>query len=132
MLSALGKVYRNKAVLTDVDLADDLLFHGDERDLMEVLGNIMENAFKYGNSRVKVSGTHINGELKLSICDDGPGVTPDMRQVILQRGERLDTSIQGQGIGLSVATDIISCYQGAIEVKDSPLGGTCFVIRFPD
>ncbi|MEM5536882.1 ATP-binding protein [Neptuniibacter pectenicola] len=132
MLSALGKVYRNKAVLTDVDLADDLLFHGDERDLMEVLGNIMENAFKYGNSRVKVSGTHINGELKLSICDDGPGVTPDMRQVILQRGERLDTSIQGQGIGLSVATDIISCYQGAIEVKDSPLDGTCFVIRFPD
>jgi len=132
MLTALGKVYRHKAVRTDVQLADDLLFHGDERDLMEVLGNIMENAFKYGHSRVCVSGTHLNDELKLSICDDGPGVTPDMRQVILQRGERLDTSIQGQGIGLSVATDIISSYQGEIEVQNSPLGGACFIIRFPD
>lgn len=132
MLSALGKVYRNKGVISEVNLATDLLFYGDERDLMEVLGNIMENAFKYGHSHVKVSGTHHNSELTLTICDDGPGVTPDMRQVILQRGARLDTSIQGQGIGLSVATDIISSYQGEIEVTDSPIGGTCFVIRFPD
>lgn len=132
MLSALGKVYRNKGVISEVNLATDLLFYGDERDLMEVLGNIMENAFKYGHSHVKVSGTHHNAELTLTICDDGPGVTPDMRQVILQRGARLDTSIQGQGIGLSVATDIISSYQGEIEVTDSPIGGTCFVIRFPD
>lgn len=132
MLSALGKVYRNKGVTSEVNLAEDLLFYGDERDLMEVLGNIMENAFKYGHSHVKVSGSHKNAELILTICDDGPGVTPDMRQVILQRGARLDTSIQGQGIGLSVATDIISSYQGEIEVTDSPIGGTCFVIRFPD
>ncbi|MAY43131.1 MULTISPECIES: ATP-binding protein [unclassified Neptuniibacter] len=132
MLSALNKVYKNKNVHSEMLLTADLIFHGDERDLMEVLGNIMENAFKYGNSQVKVSGSYQNSELKLSICDDGPGVTPEMRQVILQRGARLDTSIQGQGIGLSVATDIISSYQGAIEVTDSPLGGTCFAIRFPD
>jgi two-component system sensor histidine kinase PhoQ len=132
MLSALNKVYKNKNVHSEMSLATDLTFHGDERDLMEVLGNIMENAFKYGHSQVKVSGAYQNSELKLSICDDGPGVTPEMRQVILQRGARLDTSIQGQGIGLSVATDIISSYQGAIEVTDSPLGGTCFIIRFPD
>ena len=131
MLNALSKVYRNKGVTTEVNLAPELLFYGDERDLMEVLGNVMENAFKYGHSQVKVNGTHKNGELNLSICDDGPGVTPDMRKVILQRGARLDTSIQGQGIGLSVATDIISSYQGEIEVADSPLGGTCFIIKFP-
>ncbi len=131
MLNALSKVYRNKGVATEVNLAPELLFYGDERDLMEVLGNVMENAFKYGHSQVKVNGTHKNGELNLSICDDGPGVTPDMRKVILQRGARLDTSIQGQGIGLSVATDIISSYQGEIEVTDSPLGGTCFIIKFP-
>ncbi len=131
MLNALSKVYRNKGVITEVNLAPELLFYGDERDLMEVLGNVMENAFKYGHSQVKVNGTHKNGELNLSICDDGPGVTPDMRKVILQRGARLDTSIQGQGIGLSVATDIISSYQGEIEVTDSPLGGTCFIINFP-
>ncbi len=132
MLSALGKVYRSKGVVSEVELAPELTFYGDERDLMEVLGNIMENAFKYGHSEVHVKGRQKDGELMLQICDDGPGVTPDMRKVILQRGARLDTSIQGQGIGLSVATDIISSYQGEIEVTDSPLGGTCFVIRFPD
>lgn len=132
MLSALNKVYLNKNVHAEMELTPGLTFQGDERDLMEVLGNIMENAFKYGNSQVKVCGSHKNRELTLSICDDGPGVTPEMRKVILQRGARLDTSIQGQGIGLSVATDIISSYQGEIEVTDSPLGGTCFVIRFPD
>lgn len=132
MLAALGKVYRNKAVLTEIELDDKLTFYGDERDLMEVLGNIMENAFKYGHQQVRVVGTQQSGELKLTICDDGPGVSPDMRQIILQRGARLDTSIQGQGIGLSVATDIVSSYQGQIEVKDSPLGGACFVLHFPD
>lgn len=132
MLAALGKVYRNKGVETEVELDNKLTFYGDERDLMEVLGNIMENAFKYGNQQVKVTGMQKDGELKLTICDDGPGVTPEMRQVILQRGARLDTSIQGQGIGLSVATDIISSYQGQIEVKNSPLGGACFILHFPD
>ncbi|EAR62832.1 ATP-binding protein [Neptuniibacter caesariensis] len=132
MLAALSKVYRNKEVQSEVELDQDLTFFGDERDLMEVLGNIMENAFKYGNCQVKVTGKQQGGELKLTICDDGPGVTPEMRQVILQRGARLDTSIQGQGIGLSVATDIVSSYQGQIEVKDSPLGGACFVLHFPD
>ncbi|PIE20588.1 MAG: two-component sensor histidine kinase [Neptuniibacter caesariensis] len=131
MLAALGKVYRNKEITTEVDLDKNLAFHGDERDLMEMLGNIMENAFKYGHQQVKVTGIQESGELKLTICDDGPGISPDMRQVILQRGARLDTSIQGQGIGLSVATDIVSSYQGQIEVKDSPLGGACFILRLP-
>ncbi|WP_415883177.1 ATP-binding protein [Neptuniibacter sp. QD34_54] len=131
MLSALGKVYRNKNIVSETALADALTFYGDERDLMEVLGMIMENAFKYGHSQVAISASQSDRELKITICDDGPGVTPEMRQVILQRGARLDTSIQGQGIGLSVATDIISSYQGQIEVKDSPLGGACFVIHFP-
>lgn len=132
MLGALGKVYRNKQMQVETQLADSLTFYGDERDLMEVLGNILENAFKYGHSSVSINGTYQHSELKLSICDDGPGVSPEMRQMILQRGARLDTSIQGQGIGLSVATDIISSYQGQLEVKDSPLGGTCFIIHFPD
>ncbi|MCP4598448.1 ATP-binding protein [Neptuniibacter sp.] len=131
MMTALSKVYRNKNFTTQTSLTPNLMFFGDERDLMEVLGNIMENAFKYGDSKVSVSGEIKSGYLKLCICDDGPGVKPELRKVILRRGERLDTSIQGQGIGLSVATDIISSYQGEIEVKDSPLGGTCFVIRFP-
>ncbi|WP_286236609.1 ATP-binding protein [Neptuniibacter halophilus] len=131
MLSALGKVYRNKAIHSQLDMQPALNFYGDERDLMELLGNILENAFKYGHSQVSIRGRRTADALQLEIGDDGPGVSPEMRQVVLQRGERLDTSIQGQGIGLSVATDIISSYNGQIEVTDSPLGGACFIITLP-
>lgn len=131
MLSALGKVYRDKAVATEVDIPTDLKFPGDERDLMELLGNLLENAFKYGDSKVGIRGGINNQLLQLHICDDGPGVPVELRQVILKRGERLDTSVQGQGIGLSVVTDIISSYQGELEIADSPYGGSCFIIRMP-
>jgi len=131
MLSALGKVYRDKAVTTEVNIPTDLKFPGDERDLMELLGNLLENAFKYGHSKVGIRGDINNQLLQLHICDDGPGVPVELRQVILKRGERLDTSIQGQGIGLSVVTDIISSYQGELEIADSPYGGSCFIIRMP-
>lgn len=131
MLSALGKVYRDKAVTTDVDIPTDLKFPGDERDLMELLGNLLENAFKYGDSKVGIRGDVNNQLLQIRICDDGPGVPKELRQVILKRGERLDTSIQGQGIGLSVVVDIISSYQGELEIADSPYGGSCFIIRMP-
>lgn len=131
MLSALGKVYRDKAVTTDVDIPTDLKFPGDERDLMELLGNLLENAFKYGDSKVGIRGEVNNQLLQLRICDDGPGVPTELRQVILKRGERLDTSIQGQGIGLSVVVDIISSYQGELEIEDSPYGGSCFIVRMP-
>jgi len=131
MLSALGKVYRDKAVTTEVDIPTNLKFPGDERDLMELLGNLLENAFKYGDSKVGIRGDINNQLLQLHICDDGPGVPVELRQVILKRGERLDTSVQGQGIGLSVVTDIISSYQGELEIADSPYGGSCFIIRMP-
>lgn len=131
MLSALGKVYRDKSVTTEVDIPADLKFPGDERDLMELLGNLLENAFKYGDSKVGIRGDVKNQLLQLHICDDGPGVPLELRQVILKRGERLDTSIQGQGIGLSVVADIISSYQGELEITDSPYGGSCFIIRMP-
>ena len=131
ILGALQKVYHDKPYRTTAKLAPELSFAGDERDLMEMLGNILENAFKYGDHQVEVTGGMHSGYLELRIYDDGPGVPIEQRRMILQRGERLDTSIQGQGIGLSVVTDIISSYQGELEVTDSPLGGCGFIIRLP-
>lgn len=131
MLAALNKVYRDKPFACQVQIDAELSFPGDERDLMEVLGNLMENAFKYGHSKVNIRAQYNQGYLEVSIDDDGPGVPDDLRQVILKRGERLDTSIQGQGIGLSVVTDIVSSYKGEIEVTNSPLGGCSFVLKFP-
>ena len=131
MVNALNKVYRDKQVQSEIEIADTLSFSGDERDLMELLGNLLENAFKYGDSAVQVSAEKKDGWFTLSICDDGPGISPEQRQHVLQRGARADTSIQGQGIGLAVAVDIISTYGGSLEVEHSELGGACFKISLP-
>ncbi|WP_027858051.1 ATP-binding protein [Marinobacterium jannaschii] len=132
MLTALGKVYREKDTATELQIDPALGFAGDERDLMELLGNLLENAFKYGHSQVAVSATLRDGLLDIAIEDDGPGVSSEQSQTILQRGARLDTSIQGQGIGLSVAADIVSSYNGALSVERSEkLGGALFRLELP-
>ena len=129
---ALSKVYREKNVDVSLLLDETALFGADERDMMELLGNMLENAFKYGHSAVRISLVKELEWVQLSIEDDGPGVSPEMRHVILQRGARVDTSAApGQGIGLTVAVDILSSYDGQLEVGESSLGGACFKILLP-
>jgi two-component system sensor histidine kinase PhoQ len=129
---ALSKVYREKNVDVSLLLDETALFGADERDMMELLGNMLENAFKYGHSAVRISLVKELEWVQLSIEDDGPGVSPEMRHVILQRGARVDTSAApGQGIGLTVAVDILSSYDGQLEVGESSLGGAYFKILLP-
>ncbi|GGK63635.1 ATP-binding protein [Amphritea balenae] len=131
MLSALQKVYRDKNIEVELSLQGDCQLAADERDLMELLGNVLENAFKYGYSQVSVSFSSDAGMLQIDIADDGEGVSPDKRQTILKRGERADTSAPGQGIGLSVAVDILSSYDGELAISEAALGGALFSIRIP-
>ncbi|RYY03713.1 MAG: sensor histidine kinase [Gammaproteobacteria bacterium] len=131
LINALQKVYANKAVTTQVELAPHSIFAGDEQDLMEVIGNITENAFKYGKSSVKVQSETRGKQLIIYISDDGRGVPVEQQARILERGHRLDTSLPGQGIGLSVAADIIHSYDGDISVSPSSLGGAQFKIVLP-
>ena len=98
---------------------------------MEVFGNICENAFKYGDSKVKVSCEESNTALTVIIEDNGPGVSDNAKSRVLERGARADTVNPGQGIGLAVAVDIISAYNGGIEIETSSLGGAKFMIELP-
>ncbi|GGY61666.1 two-component sensor histidine kinase [Cellvibrio zantedeschiae] len=131
LLSALQKVYASKGVQADCELAAHSIFAGDEQDLMEVIGNITENAFKYGKSRVHVRSETRDKQLLINISDDGPGVPAEQQTRILERGHRLDTSLPGQGIGLSVAADIIHSYGGKLHVGRSSLGGAEFQLVLP-
>lgn len=133
ILSALGKVYREKEVRVILNLEPDIRLNANERDLMEMLGNMMENAFKYCRSEVAISLHSDQDNIYISLEDDGAGVSENMRNTILERGERADTSsAPGQGIGLSVSVDILSSYNCRLEVEDSfSLGGAKFSITFP-
>ena len=138
VLDALAKVYVEKALSIDVDLDREAIFSGDERDLMEVLGNVLDNAHKYGKHKILVCVAIITGTttpkiLQFIVEDDGPGIAQDKQEFVLQRGARADTLMQGQGIGLAVVTDIVGSYGGTIKIDSSTLGGAKIVIEFiPD
>ncbi len=123
IITALEKVYRDKKVQVTSELADDAVFHGEESDLMELCGNLLDNAFKYCGSHIRVKVSRSNAHLQLDIEDDGQGIAEQDRDWVLERGARADTLKSGQGIGLAVAVDIVSSYNGEISVGKSELGG---------
>jgi two-component system sensor histidine kinase PhoQ len=129
ILDALAKVYRDKPMDVVVDAPGDALFYGEESDLMELCGNLLDNAFKYGNYRVEVKAATRGRTLVLEINDDGAGIAEADRQWVLERGARADTVRSGQGIGLAVAVEIVSAYGGEINVEQSQWGGARFKVR---
>lgn len=130
LLDALATAYRDKHVHTECDVGA-CVFEGDERDLMELLGNLLENAFKYCRTRVRVSACEDGGALNLQIDDDGPGIPEDKRGIVLERGMRADSAVAGHGIGLAVVVDLLSSYGGELEIGDSSLGGSVLTVRLP-
>ncbi len=120
---ALGKVYADKGVVFVNAVAGDFKLRIDEDDLMELLGNLLDNAAKYGRSRVEVRS---DGDALL-IDDDGPGF-PDDAGALLRRGRRADSRQPGQGIGLAVVDDITRGCGLGLTLTRSPLGGARVVI----
>ena len=127
--AALSKVYRDKFVTLECVIDDELRVPMEEGALLELLGNLLENAYRLCISHIRVSASVTNGVCDLLVEDDGPGVPESQRQRIIGRGERLDTTHPGQGIGLSVVRDIVESYNGELSLTDSPLGGAAFRIR---
>ncbi|MEX1198082.1 MAG: ATP-binding protein [Pseudohongiellaceae bacterium] len=131
--SALEKVYAGQGVRIQCSLDHEVRFPGDERDLMEVVGNVMDNACKYGAGEVHVTARRSDSPghpLCIVIEDNGPGIPTGNRNRVLSRGARLDTLPRGQGIGLAVVADIVASYGGQIDVDDSELGGARIELVF--
>ena len=134
----LEKIYATKGVLAEFDIDAAARFHGELGDLQELLGNLLENAFKWAKRRVALQVTTLpapagkRGGVEFAVEDDGPGIAEDQIDRVLQRGVRGDERVQGHGIGLSIVQDIVAAYQGALTVERSAeLGGARFVARFP-
>jgi signal transduction histidine kinase len=120
----LGRIFRDKGVSIDWDAEEDLHFLGERQDLLEIAGNAIENACKWGRARVKVRAEAAGPErFTLVVEDDGPGLPPDRREEVLQRGARLDESAPGSGLGLSIIDELARSYGGSLTLSDSPLGG---------
>ncbi len=128
--NALRTAYAQKDVDIELRIAPDLMVRCDERDLMEMLGNLLENAFKYCARRVLVEASG-GAMVRLTIDDDGPGVPSELRRDVLARGARADTAQPGQGIGLAVVAELAASYGGSVTLEAAPLGGARAVLDLP-
>ncbi len=138
IIRTLDKVYRTKKVRTHIQAAPGAEFYGEHGDLMELLGNLIENAYKWCDQNVSVTIktlTLLNRKrtgLIIEIADDGPGISQEQRKKLLARGVRGDEKVKGHGIGLSIVSDIVESYQGKIEIKyHELLKGAHFIITLP-
>jgi len=128
---ALQKIHVDKNITLDLDVPSNLFLRGEQQDLEEVIGNVMENAFKWAKSRIALKVEKVDVDLVFTLSDDGPGLTPEDRPQALKRGQRLDETTPGTGLGLSIVTDIVSAYGGEVELGEAALGGLEVRISLP-
>ena len=131
ILNALRRIYRDREANVEVDCPRELLFRGERQDLEEMLGNLLDNAFKYGHGRVRVSCSRRDRELVILVEDDGPGLTARQRERAMRRGQRLDESGPGSGLGLSIVKELAGMYKGEMRLSVSDMGGLKAELRLP-
>jgi two-component system, OmpR family, sensor histidine kinase PhoQ len=135
--AALLKVYVDRGLTCELSVEDDCMFFGDREDLTEIAGNLLDNAFKWARSSIKLSAYRITAAqarrdgLRLVVEDDGPGVPAEQRAHVLARGARLDERVSGQGIGLSVVRELVGLNGGSVTIEDSTLGGARVEVMLP-
>lgn len=131
--ASLARVHAGRAVRLECDIPPDAVVRGDPDDLMEIIGNLLDNAWKWGRTRVRASTrTDRDGGLELTIEDDGPGIPANRRDSVLERGVRIDESMPGDGIGLAVVRRMVEeTWGGRIDLDRSDLGGLYVRVTFP-
>jgi two-component system, OmpR family, sensor histidine kinase PhoQ len=127
---------RGELHIDTADISATAGFRGEERDLQDLFGSILENSMKYCCQRIAVSARILDEEagqswLELTVGDDGDGIPAGYERAVLERGARADTANIGQGLGLAIVMEITSAYGGSLRVDRSALGGALFVIRLP-
>ncbi len=131
LLDALGKIYKDKHLEFEFSLPANGIVAGDREDMLELLGNLLDNACKWAHSRVSIKIEKDTG-INIYIEDDGPGCPDEELEQLSLRGIRLDEAAAGHGLGLSIVRDIVEQYEGEINFgRSGRLGGLKVGIRFP-
>jgi two-component system sensor histidine kinase PhoQ len=136
VLESLKKVYSHKMISTSCTISPGLQFYGEQRDVLELMGNLLDNAFKYGGGKVAVAAGPIGAVrsrpgLWIRVEDDGPGIDASERERLIQRGVRGDERVEGHGLGLAIVTELVSAYGGEVLIEGSELGGASVTVKLP-
>jgi signal transduction histidine kinase len=121
----LQRLHADRGLAIDIEVPADHVVRCGREDLDEMLGNLLDNACKWGRARIVVSSQESAGtdRLAIQVDDDGPGIPPAMRDAVLQRGVRADEAAPGSGFGLAIVRELAELYGGSIVLEAAPTGG---------
>jgi signal transduction histidine kinase len=128
---ALDRLYAERGMVIHVRVPPDLSVRVQRVDLDEMIGNLLDNACKWGRSHVIVEAQHTGAAVDVTVDDDGSGLPDGLREAVLQRGVRADEAAPGSGLGLAIVRDLAEIYGGSISLESSPLGGLRARLRLP-
>ncbi|MBX9934456.1 MAG: sensor histidine kinase [Methylobacterium sp.] len=135
LVRTFGKIYRDKDIAYEVSVPPGLRFRGERQDFEEMVGNLVDNASKWANGRVSIRAEAVDQDnyphLLVAVEDDGPGLPPEGRKAVLGRGQRLDETKPGSGLGLSIVADLAALYRGRFRLEEAAIGGLRAVIEVP-
>ncbi|HSD92328.1 MAG TPA: ATP-binding protein [Methyloceanibacter sp.] len=129
----LDRIYEERGLEVEVAAGAGLKFQGERQDFEEMVGNLLDNACKWARSRVTVGAEQPDGAARFTVVvdDDGPGLTEAERARAVQRGQRLDETKPGSGLGLSIVADLAHLYKGRLALEPSPEGGLRARLELP-
>jgi signal transduction histidine kinase len=124
------KLHHHRGIAIDIDAPVGVHFRGEQQDLEEMVGNLVDNACKWAASRVSITvesetraGKGLPPAVRIVIDDDGPGLSTTEREQVAQRGQRLDETKPGSGLGLSIVLELAALYGGSLNLSPAPIGG---------
>jgi len=130
LVRTMEKIHHARGISIDLDAPEDARFRGEKQDLEEMIGNLVDNACKWAQSRVAletfVERPDVYSErriVRIVVDDDGPGLSPQQREQVGRRGRRLDEAKPGSGLGLSIVVELASLYGGGLALGTAPIGG---------
>jgi signal transduction histidine kinase len=124
------RLHADRGLAIEVRVAPEHIARCQREDLDEMLGNLLDNACKWGKTRVAIASA-VGSSIVITVDDDGPGLEPSMRAIVLQRGVRADEAAPGSGLGLAIVRDLAELYGGSIELDRSPERGLRAVLTLP-
>jgi signal transduction histidine kinase len=131
LVEALTQLHRERGINIDVGSLPEQPLPFDYEDMLELLGNVLDNACKWATSKIELEVT-VGNDVMFTVSDDGPGVDRDAREALLERGSRLDEQIDGHGLGLAIVKDLVDDYGGSVDIERSDsLGGLRVRVRLP-
>src|SRR5262245_46703410 len=132
------KIHHHRGIAIDVDSPEGARFRGEQQDLEEMVGNLVDNACKWAQSRVAVEAFSEKPDprddrrvVRIVVDDDGPGLSPQQREQVARRGRRLDETKPGSGLGLSIVVELASLYGGGLTLGTAPIGGLRAELMLP-